>query len=1055
MVTGMKTAHWPAIAVSAALACIVVALAADGRAQGTDFAGHPVMNGIGVFAAWNPSAGGGASGGYAAEDHPNRAGWDYRINVPYIRFNPTYARARSGAAMVGVIEDTTNAAETLQNALHVNNSIWLFAVDVDGVLRFKVLPSRRSATSAAVDNVGSLSTGWNVVGPAGPRFHVEKPSAVVLGAGIGAAVIHVVARATDKRVLLTSRLVDATSVTTWSTPWIEVAPRADNRVTASAAFGDRVAIAWPVGFPSRVEARLYTPATGSFGAIQTAAGAGALPQLVWDGTAVNLFYIGPILQQHAWHTFARTAQPFAFETPSRIGDTVVNTHCDAIAFNQRLHVACARLAGRSTVWYSTSTTSFANVSAWEPASPVGLDDHSEPQLGTVGDELYVVASSSQGVPQYSRKDPHAVPYEWTGGSQPREQWLERGSTVDQIQAQIGSGLWSAELLSFNHDLYMTAADSSSGPTGGLYLVNFSRAALKRLIQQRLGIRLVWGRDYDDELFAAGADPIASPGGTFLLADVNRDGRADLIHGTEAPTGGELRVALSTGTAFAPSTSWLPGFVRPGDVLRAGDVDGDGYADIIRAFELGNQWNVTVAYSAGTAIRSQITYRAGLAAGDSTPLIGDVTGDGKDDLVVVRFGPTASPVDVARGGGRTFGLPSRWSNAAAVTGDVVLLADVNGDRRKDLVIVSRTAPPGGGVPGIAVAFSTGTTFSQRMRWAAAPTNLCRSYGVGDFNQDGRDDLACFARDVPSGSPDVRAVYVLFSEAVRFSAPTMLVTRFAGEKDEPLIGNVTGDTKASYSHVPADATRPILDLVRAHLDTGRVGWLPALSLFPVPSGMPWERYRFFTEKGLGVAMFPERLWTPHRCVKPNHWFVLLGAAGSADGGVTRLSVRPGSTQGHVLEELGHSVFANCIPGAEDPLGLNFPIYSKPIGEGGFEADNMTDSCNADGSRKPGAAAWIDCRDPQHYFLAFMRTYRTAGNLIRSSIAAESDAARKATYRARYAWLKEHWFNGVEFYRDPTAVDARRETHGLQCLPGLCDFRVRPPEPPGGVLETLMLR
>ncbi len=311
-----------------------------------------------MFAAWNAPAGRGASGGYAAEDHPNLAGWDYRVNVPYVRFNPTLPRARSGAAMVGVVEDTVNAAATLQNAVHVNNSIWLFAVDIDGALRFKVLPSRRSATSAAVDNIGSLATGWNPVGPAGPRFRLEKPSAVVLGEGICTATIHVVARATDDTVLLTSRRVESTSVTTWSTPWVQVAPRAGNRATASAAFGDRVAIAWPVGFPARVDARLYTPATGTLGPVVTVTSAGAVPQLVWDGTALNLFYIGPILQQHAWHTFARSALPLTFEPPRQIGDRVLNSQCDAIAFNHRLHVACANLAGKSTVWYSTSTTPF-------------------------------------------------------------------------------------------------------------------------------------------------------------------------------------------------------------------------------------------------------------------------------------------------------------------------------------------------------------------------------------------------------------------------------------------------------------------------------------------------------------------------------------------------------------------------------------------------------------------------------------------------------------------------------------------------------------------------
>ncbi len=1032
-------ARCPTLVLPVVAGGLVVALTvATVLAQGSDSGGHPTLNGQGVFAAWNPSAGRGSSGGYASEDRPNLAGWDYRINVPYVRLNPTYFRNRSAAAMVGVVEDTTHAAETLDQSLHVNNAIWLFSVDAGGVLRFKVLPSRRSATSSAVENVSSLSADWYPVGPAGTLFKVEKPSAVVLGQGIGTATIYAVARATDGRLLLTSRRVDSPSITTWPTPWVRVAPSASNPASASAAFGDRVAIAWPVGAPSHIEARLYNPATANFGPVRRVTGSAGAPQLVWDGTALNLFYIGPIFQQHVWHTFATRPQGFSFEPPTRIGDTVINAHCDAIAFNRRLHVACARLAGTFRVWYSTSTTPFGTPSAWEPASEVGLDDHSEPQLGTVGDLLYVVASSRDGVLQYARKDPHVVPYEWTGGPEPREQWLERGIPVDGLQAQLGIRLWGAELLSFNHDLYLTAAQNSTEPTAGLYLVNMSRAALKSLIQRRLGIRFVWGRDGDGEIFRAGEDPIATRGGTFLLADVSHDGRADLIRAAEGPQGGELRVALAMGSDLAPSTGWLASFARPGDVVRAGDVDGDGFADLVRAFKVGDIWNVHVAYSSGTGIRSQIIWRAGLLAGESTPLIGDVTGDGKADLVLVRFADSPAPVEVAWGGPRSFGRPSTWSRAMAVRGDLPLLADVNGDGRKDLVIVSSTPPSGGGAPRITVAFSTGSAFSSRMVWGLAPGSVCRSYDVGDFNQDGREDLVCFQRDRASGGPDRRSVYVLFSEVVRFSELTTLLTSFVGERELPLVGNLSGDTKGTYTHVPGDAARPILDLVSVNLDTGRIGWMPALSLFPVPSGVPWERYRFFTEKGLGTAMFPEWLWTTTPCVKPWHQYLLLGAAGSGSPRVTRLSVRPGSSQGHVLEELGHSVFANCIPGPDDPFGLLNDIFSQPISGGGFEANNMADSCNVTTvppTRLPGAPNWVDCRDPQHYFLAFMKVYRTAGDLFRGSIAVETDAVRKAALQARYAWLKARWFNGVEFYRDPTVVDARRETHGLQCLRDYC--------------------
>jgi hypothetical protein len=67
--------------------------------------------------------------------------------------------------------------------------------------------------------------------------------------------------------------------------------------------------------------------------------------------------------------------------------------------------------------------------------------------------------------------------------------------------------------------------------------------------------------------------------------------------------------------------------------------------------------------------------------------------------------------------------------------------------------------------------------------------------------------------------------------------------------------------------------------------------------------------------------------------------------------------------------------------------------------------------------------------------MRTYRTAGNLIRSAIAGDADAVRTTRRSGAVCVAHAALVQGVESYHDPTGIDARRETHGLQHLPGLC--------------------
>jgi hypothetical protein len=994
-------------------------------AQGTDTEGHPAVAGAGVFAAWNPLAGTGVFG-----ESPR--GWDYRINLPATRLSATSPQLRSSAAMVGVIEDAAHT--TLQAAQHVNNAIWLFAVDAGGAMRFKVLPSRRSLTSNAVENVGSLGSDWHVVGPRGATFVKETPAAAVIGEGLGTATLVVAARTPDQRLVVTSHRIDSTNITSWPAPWVEVAPRAGLHPSVAAAFGDGVAIAWAAGAPSRVDVRLFRPASGQLGSVRTVADSGGWPNLIWDGAALNLIYIGPILQQHVWQAVAHTAD-LAFAAPTRIGDTVLNSQCDAMRFNRRLHVACAHLdAGRSRVWYSTSTAGTIvgpplGPLPWEPESHTGLDDHAEPALGAVGDEIFVLGINRDGILQYARRDPHVLAYEWGNGEQPVERWLEVGSDVDPSQRVRNIPLESPQLLSFNRDLYLAGGRNVGSASDGLYVLNFARGALKGFME-RLGIGFGWGEDGDSELIKAGADAIGAEGGAFFFGDMTTDGWADLVRAGVAQGGGELRVsrALPSGTALLPSDVWLPQFAHPGDVVRFGDVNGDGAVDVVRFARGPDIWHAGIAFSNGSGIAAQVAIRDHrLLLGDQDiPLLGDVNNDRRADLVLVRAGSAPAPVLVAFGleGTRGFGTPREWLAGMAVTGDEPMLMDLDGNGTKDLVTIAT----GGSAPFVRAALSTGTAFGAPTQWAGAVANQCRSYLAADLNQDGREDLVCFVRELDGASGDPRSAYVFFAESGRFSLPNTWLTRYGGERQLPLIGNFVPDTKADYTHVAADGMRPILDLLTIRND-GRVSWRAAMRQFPIPSGLPWEHYRFFTEKGIGATMFPDWIWNGSPCVGRGHLFLLLGAAGSGSPDVTRLSARPGSAEGHVLEELGHSVFFNCFHAGTDHFGLHDDIFTMPIDSGGFSADTFAADC------PDPAATWLDCRDPEHYFLRFMITYRTHGGLIRQTISAQTDPARKAKYRARYNWLKTRWFGNAEFYRDANAAEARRDTVGVPCLRQQC--------------------
>jgi hypothetical protein len=93
--------------------------------------------------------------------------------------------------------------------------------------------------------------------------------------------------------------------------------------------------------------------------------------------------------------------------------------------------------------------------------------------------------------------------------------------------------------------------------------------------------------------------LTGAGGTssVAVADTNGDGFADIVQGdagpsaTVSPTGGEVRLWLGgkhgprrTPITVSQDSRGIPGIDEPGDAfgatLDAGDVDGDGYADVV-------------------------------------------------------------------------------------------------------------------------------------------------------------------------------------------------------------------------------------------------------------------------------------------------------------------------------------------------------------------------------------------------------------------------------------------------------------------------------------------
>ena len=339
-------------------------------------------------------------------------------------------------------------------------------------------------------------------------------------------------------------------------------------------------------------------------------------------------------------------------------------------------------------------------------------------------------------------------------------------------------------------------------------------------------------------------------------DINSDGYADLIVGADYGDDGDTwageayviwgqanttdgtliggRLVVDTTTIGTAGNPGFTGFIIQGDaefdylgtsVAAAGDVNGDGYADLIvgapgsdsntgeayviwgqASKEYGSLANdgrrvldVTNLGTAGFIIQGN----AGNQFGNSVSAAGDVDGDGFDDLIVGapggdsggnnageayviwgKTGKSTSVVDTANLGNNGFII--QGDGASDFLGwSVSTAGDVNGDGYADLIVGARHGDDGGSNAGEAYVI-WGQASKQygnlvNNQWVVDTTNLDDDEGfiiqgdqgedelgisvsaAGDVNGDGYDDLIVGARYGDNGGGNAGEAYVIWGGA----------------------------------------------------------------------------------------------------------------------------------------------------------------------------------------------------------------------------------------------------------------------------------------------------
>ncbi|MFD7153012.1 RICIN domain-containing protein [Kribbella sp. NPDC059898] len=237
----------------------------------------------------------------------------------------------------------------------------------------------------------------------------------------------------------------------------------------------------------------------------------------------------------------------------------------------------------------------------------------------------------------------------------------------------------------------------------------------------------------------------------VQGDFNNDGRSDVAFFRDEPgRRPALYPMYSDGNRYDPpptpvwkaaAADWTIASAR----VTSGDVNGDKISDIVVQLNTGNgTWRVLVF--PGGNLAAPVQWLQTTAAGGewalTQPVVADVDGDGKDDFAVVRkISGCRTAIDVYPSSGTAFGAAkSAYDGDYCADKGHPVVGDVDGDGKDDIVAIYDT----GSGTSLKVFRSTGTAYTVSDWWTGAGWDPLRtSLQVGDFNKDGKDDAALVA------------------------------------------------------------------------------------------------------------------------------------------------------------------------------------------------------------------------------------------------------------------------------------------------------------------------
>jgi hypothetical protein len=231
-----------------------------------------------------------------------------------------------------------------------------------------------------------------------------------------------------------------------------------------------------------------------------------------------------------------------------------------------------------------------------------------------------------------------------------------------------------------------------------------------------------GNRYDSPaapLWNSGSAGWALSSARIISGEVTGDTKADIV--VQLNTGaGNWRTLVFAGGNLATPVQWSQTAINSGEWAQSApvlaDVDGDGRDDLVNMKNLGGCRTLTEVYkSSGTAFAgAPVTLHDSGANGycweRSKPAAGDLDGDGKDDIVAIyENGNTDTSLKVFRSSGTALTLSEWWHDTATFDPAKTALSvgDYSKDGNDDVALVYSTD---GGGREVYTLTSNGTSFA---------------------------------------------------------------------------------------------------------------------------------------------------------------------------------------------------------------------------------------------------------------------------------------------------------------------------------------------------------